>query len=124
MGRSVALVKRLTPPVARRLSDVDAEAVRRNHEQRIAELQAAPAASLAVVQNVVLPNGVGVSVSHGLGRIPNFVGPSAIRGASTSGLIQDFGATDLAGNPVDRTRVVWLRAINFGGDITVDLLVL
>ena len=115
------------PPVTTRLSDPDAESVRRNHESRIQELVNLPASSMTIVRNVVLPAGspgAAVPVAHGLGRAPRWVGPSAPRNVGTIGVIVDLGSVDLAGNPIDRTQVVMLVGSGYGTAITVDVVFL
>lgn len=115
---------KLTPPITVRLDDDDAEKVRRNHEQRIAELQALPASNMTVVRGVVLPSGspgASVAIAHGLGRAPIWVGPSAPRNVATIGVIVDLGSVDLSGNPIDRSKVVVLLGSGYGAAITVDV---
>lgn len=76
-----------------------------------------------MVRNVLLRNGVGTYVAHPLGRAPTFVTTGVPRGAATPGLIQDWGTLDPAGCPVDRSKTIFLLALGFGADITVDILV-
>jgi hypothetical protein len=117
-------MRRQTQAITARLADQDAELVRRNHEQRLAELQRMPAASMVVVQGVALPAGspgAAIPVAHGLGRAPRWVCPSAVRGAATVGVIVDLGSVDLGGNPIDRSKVVMLVGSGFGSAITVDV---
>lgn len=106
-------------PQARRLEDPDAEAVRRSHHEAIRELQAMPAASLRVISNIALTDGTAINVSHGLGREPIWIGPSCVRGPSTSGRIEELRNTG-----ADRSSVVVLKASGYGATITVDLAVL
>lgn len=108
-------------PVA--LKDRDAEAVRQNTDRRIGELQRSPMAEAVVLRDVVLPDGVGVQVPHGLGRRPRAHFPSSIRGAATAGVIQDFLTSTPSNAPNDLSQTLSLRAIDFGADITVDILV-
>jgi len=112
---------RFTPPITVRLADADAESVRRNHEQRIKELQQLPAAMITIVRNVSLPSGTAVAVSHGLGREPRWVSESTVRGSTSAGSITDLGSIDLSGNPIDRSKVVVLYALGFGVTVTVDV---
>lgn len=116
------IARRKVAPLTKQLADPSSEAVRRNHEQRIAALEAV--SDEVIVTGAVLANGVGQLVVHGLGRAPAFIGISAVRSTPpTAGVVQDFGVVDGSGNQVDRTQAVWLRAVGFGAAITVDLLV-
>lgn len=115
---------KFTQAITTKLDDDAAERVHRNTDLQIRELQGLPTARAVLVTGVVLLVGAVTLVPHGLGRAPSYVGPSAIRGASTAGVIQDFESTDGAGNPVDRAKFVPLRALSFGATITVDLLVM
>lgn len=117
----VAALMALTPPTTKRLSDSDAEDVRRNHERRITELQQMPAASMVIVRNVALPSGTAIPVAHGLGREPRWVGVSLVRGSTSAGAVSDLGFTDPSGNPIDRSKVVMLFALAFGSTVTVDV---
>lgn len=110
-----------TPPITVRLADADAEKIRRNHDQRISELQALPAAAMTVIRNVSLPTGAAVAVAHGLGRAPLWVSESIVRGSTSAGAVSDLGSVDLNGNPIDRSKVVVLFALGFGVTITVDV---
>jgi hypothetical protein len=125
MGGSAALVSRLTPPISTRLSDEDAERVRRNHEQRISELQALPAAGMRVLKGIQLPPSTDVVISHGLGRAPQFVLVSPVIGALTGGgvLIREFRGVTNAGSPIDAAKSICLRADIATNTITVDVAV-
>lgn len=107
---------RFTPTIDQRLEGT-AEEVRRNHETCIRELQQMPGAGVAVIASIELADGVPRRVAHGLGRAPAWVGPSAIRGAVTSGHVGEDRSSG-----VDRTKAVLLVANGFGATITVDLL--
>lgn len=112
-------MSRFSPPVTTRLADKDAEAVRRNHEQRLVELQAQRFP--VVVRGVVLLSGIETEVPHGLGRIPDWVCPGAPMGAAAAGVIALFGDVHGNGTPIDRTKVIVLQAVGFGATITVDV---
>ena len=101
-----------------RLGDEDAERVRRNHQRAISEMQERPAVSGLVIEDVVLASGTVTSIEHKLGRKAR-VFVSAIRGASTSGRIDETRS-----NAYDRSRYVVLTAQGWGATITVDLWVL
>lgn len=104
-------MKNLDP---RRLSDSDAEIVRRSHDEAIRELQLQ---ALKVIANVSLADGVATPVSHGLGRAPLWVAPSAPRNPSTSGRIEEI-------RDGDRSRTITLKASGYGATITVDVAVI
>lgn len=115
---------RFTAPLSVALPDPNAEAVRKNVDQRVREIQDLPAIGLRVIKNVSLPNGVVVLVEHLLGRKPLWVGLSIPRGAASAGIVSDFGSMDAAGNSVDRAQYVPMGASSYGATITVDVLVL
>ena len=110
--------------IQQRVDDPVADKVIQSHADAIVELQQLPMAGASIVRNQVLPNGVEVTVPHKLGRKPAYVRESSPRGAVTAGLVRDLGATSTTGKPIDRTKVVVLRADGFGADITVDILFL
>lgn len=120
---------KLTPPVTVRLDDPDAEKIRRNHEQRILELQALASVRSETIRNVAIATNDVTMVAHGLGREPTQVTVSPVRvalaslGSLTSGVIVDFGFADRFGNPLDRTRVFQLGAFGFAIPVTVDVTV-
>ena len=115
---------KFTAPLSVALNDPNAEAVRKNVDQRIGEIQALPAAGLKVIRNVVLPDGVGVRVPHGLGRKPIAAWPSFIRNAASAGVIADFEASSPSGARNEQSETISLVALGFGADITVDIVVL
>lgn len=112
-------VPRFTAPNTPRLKEPDAENVRREHARRIVELQATPGAQLQVVTGITLEDGVETPVAHQLGRPPQWVRESCVRGASTVGLVEEVrdGAFDPA-------KYVVLKASGFGATITCSLAVL
>jgi hypothetical protein len=100
------------------LADRDADRVRRNHAEAIAELQGTPGAGARVIEGVELADGVETPVPHGLPRAPRWVQASAPRGPASAGYLEEVrGGTD-------RRRAITLRAIGFGATITVDVLVI
>lgn len=100
------------------LADREADRVRRNHAEAIAELQAAPAAGMRVIQDVELADGITTPIPHGLTRAPRWVQVSCVRGASSTGRVDEIRATG------DRQRAVYLRATGYGATITVDVQVI
>lgn len=108
-------MSRRTPPLDIRLSDDDAERVRRSHAAGIREQQAHPAVDLVVLSGVELDDGVQTPVSHGLGRAPRIVKLSVPRGAAAPGYVNEIR------DGVDRSRQVVLQANGYGATITVDV---
>jgi hypothetical protein len=100
-----------------KLADTDAERVRRTHHDAITELQQLRMTGARLLEGVELEDGVPTLVAHGLGRRVA-VFPSAIRGASSSGRIDEIR------DGVDFKKFVKLEANGYGATITVDLWVL
>jgi hypothetical protein len=120
-------VSRLSPPIPLRLDDDKAERVRRNHNERIRELQHTPLAEAHVIRNVFLPNAVATPVPHGMGRpVAVWISPPRRKGGSlgTSPRIHRIdGSADSGG--ADPSQFVTLFAADWGADgVTVDLLVI
>jgi hypothetical protein len=103
--------------LAVRLSDALLEQVRRNFAEAIAELQQRP--DPRVLANITLQDGIATPVPHKLGRAAAWVAPSAVRGASTSGRVEE-----VRDGTYDRTKFVTLKATGYGATITVDVVVL
>ena len=101
-------------PLTRVLDDKVAESVRRDHAEKITQIQKQPMVSAGVVYGVSLADSVATPVSHKLGRTPTIVIPSVIRGATTAGLLVE--------NSRD-ANFVTLTASGFGATITLDLVV-
>lgn len=107
---------RFIPAVGAKLGDQEAERVRRNHEERIGQLQKVPIIGGTELLDQELPDGVDVYIAHGLGRRARcFVSPP--RGGSTSGSINDRTVAIGA----DRARYVVLRADDWGSTVKVDI---
>lgn len=102
-----------------RLPDEQIERVRRNHHDALVELQRLPLSSARILEGVELANGIATPIPHGLGRSPLFVLPSAPRGASSTGRIEEVRDS---GFP--RDRYVTLRATGWGATIALEVLVL
>lgn len=101
------------------LDDAKAEAVRRDHQRAIEELQSLPAATLRVIQGIELADATAVAVPHGLGRPPLWVKASDPRNPSTSGRIEEVRSSS-----TDRSKYVTLMASGWGATITVDVAVI
>lgn len=109
------------PLIAARLKDETAEQVRRSHAEAISELQRA--IQPKIFRNVVLEPLVETPIQHGLGRAPQMIVTSPPRGAGTTGMIVEFDSTFSSGIGIDRTKIIVLRAQDFGATITVDVMV-
>ncbi len=100
-----------------KLADEQVERVRRNHHDAIEELRGQALAGARIIRDVSLANAVVTPIAHKLGR-PVMVFVSAIRGASTSGRIEE-----VRDGTYDRSQYITLEATGYGATITVDLLV-
>lgn len=106
-----------TPALSLRLDDPKQEQVRLNTDERIRELQRTPAAGLVVISGVELADGVATKIVHRLGRRPLLAFPSFVRGAISTGRIDQDDSKDPG------TYFV-LTASGFGATITIDIGVL
>jgi len=106
-------------PTSTVLRDAEVEQVRRDHHDRIVELQALPATAMRVLPGIQLADGVPTPIAHGLGRRPRWVRESCPRGGSTVGSVIEV--RDGSYNP---DRYVVLQADGWGATITVDVVVL
>ena len=79
----------------------------------LAELVGVPVLGGVLLTDIDLPDGVTVRVNHGLGRKWRGWIIASMRGASTSGRIQDADADDNA-------RQLWLKADGYGATVTVS----
>ena len=114
----------MKPPLDKRLADPIADQVRRSHANEIMKLQLLPSASLRVIPNVELVDGVAKQVSHGLGRRPLAWWPTPPRGAASTGRIDDLRSELPSGAPNDVARTIALVANGYGATVIVDLVVL
>ena len=96
-----------------------AETTRRAIEDCVLELQLVPAASMRIVKDVTLADGVVTPVAHRLGRAPVWVRESCPRGASTTGRVEE-----IRNGTHNRDQIVALKATGWGATITVDLAVM
>lgn len=104
----------LSAPVAMKLDDEKAEAVRADLVRKIVELQGQPFVIGAIISDVRLVDGVATQVAHRLQRKPKWAAPSFVRGAVSTGRI-DQGAFD--------DKFITLTATGFGATVTIDLAV-
>lgn len=106
----------LRAPIGIRLPDETSERVRRDHDTRIRELQATPAARGKWILDVELPDATDVLVAHGLGvKVAHLV--SSPRSPAATGRIVD--RTAAVGEAPD--KYVVLQAAGFGATVTVDV---
>lgn len=105
---------RPSAPVTPRL-DGDAERVRLEHEQKLREIQRAPAIGLAVVGDFELEDGVSLPIPHKLGRRPLTYMTTPPKNAVSAGYIVEVARDE---------RYVTLQANGYGATITVTLTVL
>ena len=108
----------IRPAISPRLDDRKVDEVTRDHARRINELVKLPVASMKVIADVVLVDGIETPVAHGLGRVPTFVRESCPRGGVATGRIEEVAAPLVA---VDRVKYVVLKAAGWGATITVDV---
>lgn len=113
-------MSKLPAPLGIKLEDPDLERVRRNHEERIVELQRLPAAGLQVIRDVSLVDSIATVIAHGLGRAPVLVLPSPARGGTSSGSIVEVRD----GKQYDRSKVIVLTAKGYTTAVVVDVGVL
>lgn len=95
----------------------NAERARRRLTECVLELQAAAASAAVVINDVTLPDGIVVTVSHGLRREPRMSWLSAPRGPVTTGRIEEIRTGS-------RAKHLLFKATGFGATVTVDLAVL
>lgn len=123
---------KLTQANPAKLPDPTAEAIHRNTDVRIAELQdqvqaIQPIAGAVVFRDIKIPNNGTARISHGLGRAPAFVWVSPIRidtfAVFSPGVIVDVLADPATGAPIDRRSTIRLDVSGFSTAITVDVAV-
>lgn len=106
-------------PIDVELEDREAERVRRNFEERIKQLANRPAFSLEPLGEVTLVDGTDKVVEHKLGRLPTQIITSPVRGAVSTGRIEE-----MRDSARDRTKVIVLKATGWGATIKTDVTVL
>ena len=109
MSLIAAILERLDNPQLARVVE--------NIQRRIDELQRQPAVKARIIE-VTLVNATATPIAHGLGRAPVMVIPSAPRGATSAGRIDEVRS-----DSTDRTKTVVLKATGYGATITLDLMV-
>lgn len=95
-----------------------ADAVARNHDQRLRAVELSRLVTAKLIEGVVLVNGQFTTVAHGMGRrVVAFVSWPYVTFGTSGRISMQHDA-----NP-DPTRFVALTAAGWSGDITVDILV-
>ncbi len=114
--------RRFIPPISARLVEQESDRVRRNHDERIAELQKVPIVGGTLIKGIKLPNATSVPVHHGLGHVASvFLGapypedPSAV---TTGGIIRQL--TRSSTDKWDPRHYAVLRASGWGTTMYVD----
>ena len=102
-----------------RLTDPTLDKVRHEITSAVEELQGLPGASIRIIRDVSLADGIETHVAHGLGRPAIWVRESSPRNPVTLGLVEEIRTG--AG---DRSKVAVLRASGWGGTIICDVAVL
>lgn len=106
----------LTATIDERTSTKELEKIRRNLVDVLREEQARRP---KYVYDVELADGVNTPIAHRLGR-PAFVTPSPVRGASSTGRIEEVRDSDVT-RIYPRAQFVVLKATGWGATITVDV---
>lgn len=104
------------------LSDETAERARRNHDERISELQDVPIVRGRLFREIELPNATDAPIHHGLGRIATVIpgAPYSKDGAeSTGGILRD--RTRLTTDKYDPRNYAVLRASGWSTTMYVDV---
>lgn len=120
-GRGRTGTPGIRPAIAPRLDDRKVDDVTRDHAAKINELASLPAATMRVIPDVELADGIETPVAHKLGRVPTFVRESAPRGAIAAGRIDEVRDPAVT---VDRSKYVVLKASGWGATITIDVQVM
>lgn len=110
------MVQLVNTQIDERTRAIDHERIRRNHAEAIRELQLGPLARAVIIRDVVLADGVATPIAHKQGKAV-FAIPSAPRGPSTSGRIEELR------DGYNLTQFVVLKASGWGASITIDVLV-
>lgn len=109
------MITLLDTVIDERTTPAGLDRIRRNHADAIREMQQTSGISARKIKDVVLVDGVPTPIPHGLGR-PAFVTHTPPRGAAAAGRIDE-----IRDGSHDRNQYVVLRAIGYGGPITVDV---
>lgn len=116
MARSTAT----RAPISPRLPDAKTDRAVRDHARVIGELAGKPAATMQVIADVALEDGVETPIIHKLGRAPTWVRESCVRGAAATGRVEEIRTS----TTYSRSEYVILKATGFGATVTVDVAVM
>lgn len=106
-------------PISPRLDDAKTDRVVTDHRRAIDQLAASPAIGLKVIKDVSLADGVETPIPHGCRSAPTWVRESCVRGASSTGRIEEIRS-----DAYDRKKSIVLKATGWGATITVDVAVM
>ncbi len=108
--------RRFIPPVSARLPDEASDRVRRNHDERITELQKVPITGGLLVRGVKLPDATDVPIHHDLGRravvIPSVLYAGDDTAVTTGGILRD--RTPFTSSKYDGKKYAVIRASGWG----------
>lgn len=115
-------VRRFQPPVAVKLKDQEADRFRLSVEGRLRELQSVHSVQGVLIEDIELPDGITVHVSHGLGRKPRFVRTSNERTSlsATTGRVCDVTALIVQAGQGDAAQTFCLKAQGWSETIYCD----
>lgn len=102
-----------------RTTPQDLNRVLRNIVDALREQQSLPTANEKLIEDITLQDGVPTAIAHGLGRPARWMKESCVRGGTANGRIEE-----VRDGSVDRSKYVNLRAVGFGGPITIALRVM
>ena len=68
--------------------------------------------SVVLLVNVELADATDVQIAHKLGRVPKFITPSCVRGASTGGAVVEISRD---------AKFIVVRAIGFGATVRAEI---
>jgi len=112
-------MRRLIPSIPARLPEATAERVRRNHDERLREIQALPLVQGKLLKHILLTNNATTTIAHGMGRpVSCFVSPPH-RPSGSGG--SDMRIMRIKTAAVDESTSLQLYAGDWGGDVYVDI---
>ena len=114
MARSTAT----RAPISPRLPEPKTDRAVRDHARAIGDLAGKPANGMLVIGGVTLEDGVETPIVHKLGKAPSWVRESCVRGAVTTGRVEEVRTS----TTYSRSDYIVLKATGWGATITVDVL--
>lgn len=118
--------RRPRPEFTGKQADQLTERIRRNQNERIAQIQKSPGFAIKIIRDVTLEDGVPTPVPHGMGRAVSAVTTPPRRtglGASTP-LVRRVDGTFEDTAKADPSQYVTLLASGWGAAVVVDVWVL